>query len=60
MLKERLESEFNIKSLLIKKLSKNNFRVYKGPYKDFEKLKKGFHNIENLEFDSIEIIKLWE
>ncbi len=32
--------------------------VYKGPYKDFEKLKKGFHNIENLDFDSIEIIKL--
>ena len=25
---------------------------------DFEKLKKGFHNIENLDFDSIEIIKL--
>jgi hypothetical protein len=39
-------------------LSQNNFRVYKGPYKDFEKLKKGFHNIENLDFDSIEIIKL--
>jgi len=58
MLKNRLFEEYNIKNILIKKLSQNNFRVYKGPYKDFEKLKKGFHNIENLEFDSIEIIKL--
>ena len=58
MLKKRLFEEHNIKNILIKKLSQNNFRVYKGPYKDFEKLKKGFHNIENLDFDSIEIIKL--
>ena len=58
MLKKRLFEEYNIENILIKKLSQNNFRVYKGPYKDFEKLKKGFHNIENLEFDSIEIIKL--
>ena len=58
MLKNRLFEEYNIKNIFIKKLSQNNFRVYKGPYKDFEKLKKGFHNIENLDFDSIEIIKL--
>ena len=58
MLKNRLFEEYNIENILIKKLSQNNFRVYKGPYKDFEKLKKGFHNIENLSFDSIEIIKL--
>jgi len=60
MLKNRLFEEYKIENILIKKLSQNNFRVYKGPYKDFEKLKKGFHNIENLSFDSIEIIKLWE
>ena len=58
MLKNRLFEEYKIKNIFIKKLSQNNFRVYKGPYKDFEKLKKGFHNIENLDFDSIEIIKL--
>ena len=58
MLKNRLFEEYNIEIILIKKLSQNNFRVYKGPYKDFEKLKKGFHNIDNLDFDSIEIIKL--
>ena len=58
MLKNRLFNEYKIENILIKKLSKNNFRVYKGPYKDFEKLKKGFHNVENLGFDSIEIIKL--
>ena len=58
MLKNRLFEEHKIENILIKKLSQNNFRVYKGPYKEFEKLKKGFHNIEYLEFDSIEIIKL--
>ncbi len=58
MLKNRLFDEYKIENILIKKLSKNNFRVYKGPYKDFEKLKKGFHNVENLGFDSIEILKL--
>jgi hypothetical protein len=58
MLKNRLFEEYKIENILIKKLSQNNFRVYKGPYKDFEKLKKGFLNIENLDFDSIEIIKL--
>ncbi len=58
MLKNRLFEEYKIEDILIKKLSQNNFRVYKGPYKDFEKLKKGFHNLKNLEFDSIEIIKL--
>ena len=58
LLKNRLFEEYKIENILIKKLSQNNFRVYKGPYKNFEKLKKGFHNIENLDFDSIEIIKL--
>jgi len=58
MLKNRLFEEYKIDNILIKKLSQNNFRVYKGPYKDFEKLKKGFKNIKNLDFDSIEIIKL--
>ena len=58
MLKNRLFEEFNINNILIKKLSQNSFRVYKGPYKNFEKLKEGFNKIEDLNFDSIEIIKL--
>ena len=58
MLKNRLFEEHNIKDILIKKMSQNRYRVYKGPYNDFEKLKKGFLNIEKLNFDSIEIIKL--
>ena len=58
MLKERLENEFNIKNLLIKKLSKNNFRVYKGPYKNLDSLKKAYINIDILDFENIEIIKL--
>ena len=58
MLKNRLFEEHNIKDILIKKMSQNRYRVYKGPYNEFEKLKKGFLNIEKLNFDSIEIIKL--
>tara|TARA_B100000401_G_C52684413_1_gene661355 strand:- start:121 stop:948 length:828 start_codon:yes stop_codon:yes gene_type:complete len=58
MLKNRLFEEHNINDILIKKMSQNRYRVYKGPYNDFEKLKKGFLNIEKLNFDSIEIIKL--
>ncbi len=58
MLKNRLFEEHNINDILIKKMSQNRYRVYKGPYNDFEKLKKGFLNIEKINFDSIEIIKL--
>ena len=40
MLKNFYLKSYKIENILIKKLSQNNFRVYKGPYKDFEKLKK--------------------
>ena len=38
--------------------SKTQFRVYLGPYKDLETLKKIFKKIEAIEFENIEIIKL--
>ena len=58
LLKKRLNLEFNIKNVFIKKISDNKYRVYKGPYKNLESMKKEFNNIRNLNFENIEIIKL--
>ncbi len=58
MLKERLFNEFNIKNVSIYKLSTNSFRVYIGPFKSLDSLKNGFNDINNLDFENIEILKL--
>jgi len=58
LLKKRINNEFNIKNINIKKISKNRFRVYKGPYKSLESIKKEFNDINKLNFENIEIIKL--
>tara|TARA_B100001741_G_scaffold149915_1_gene123746 strand:- start:491 stop:1252 length:762 start_codon:yes stop_codon:yes gene_type:complete len=58
ILKNRLSSEFNINNLKITKISKNKFRVFKGPYKNIDSIKNQFNDIIKLDFDNIEIIKL--
>ncbi len=58
MLKKRLEDEFNIKNIQIKKMSQNTFRVYKGPFRELDSIKREFYNIDKLEFENIEIIRL--
>jgi hypothetical protein len=58
MLKNRLLEEFNINNVYIKKLSKNKYRVYKGPFNSLESIKKEFIDINNLDFENIEIVKL--
>ena len=58
MLKDRLMNEFNIKNVSIKKISKEKYRVYKGPFKDLGSLKNAYNDMNNLEFENIEIIKL--
>ena len=58
MLKKRLENEFNIQNILIKKMSQNTFRVYKGPFIDLDSIKNEFNNIDKLKFENIEILKL--
>ena len=57
-LKLRIKNQLNIKNVKINELSKTQFRVYLGPYKNLETLKKIFKKIEALEFENIEIIKL--
>ena len=58
MLKNRLIEEFNIKNINIKKISKNNYRVYKGPFNNLESIKNEINNITKVDFDNIEILKL--
>lgn len=58
MLKNRLIEEFNIKNINIKKISKNSYRVYKGPFTNLESIKNEINNIINVDFDNIEILKL--
>ena len=46
-------------NIKINRLSKTKFRVYLGPYKTFESLKKKFNDLQNIiEFENLEIIKL--
>ena len=58
ILKERLINEYNIKNIKIIKMSKNNYRIYKGPFKNLESIKKDYKDIIKLNFENIEIIKL--
>lgn len=58
LLKKRIVNDLDIKDVKINELSKNQFRVYLGPYKNLNNLKKNFNKIMKLEFENIEIIKL--
>ena len=56
-MKSRIIAETIIKKISISKLSSTKFRVFIGPFKDLNSLKKSFNAINVLQFDSIEIIK---
>ena len=58
MLKKRLEEEFNIKDVNIKKMSKNLYRVYKGPFYNLGSIKNVYNEISDANFENIELIKL--
>jgi len=58
LLKKRLKKEYNLDNVLIDKINNNVYRVYKGPYKDINSIKKEFDKIHQMKFDNIDIIKL--
>ena len=58
ILKNRLLNEYNIENIKIKKMSKNSYRIYKGPFINLESIKNDYKDIMRLEFENIEIIKL--
>ena len=58
LLKKRLKKEYNLDNVLIDNINNNVYRVYKGPYKDINSIKKEFDKIYQMKFDNIDIIKL--
>ena len=57
-LKKRITDELRIKNVKIKEISKTNYRVYLGPFKTINSLKKGFNDISKLDFENLEILKI--
>ncbi len=57
-LKKRLEDEYKLKDINIKKMSKNLYRVYKGPFYNLGSIKNVYNEIANINFENIELIKL--
>ena len=53
----RINNETNLKNSVIKKLSKNKYRVLIGPFNDIKKLEKSFNEIKSLNFENVEILK---
>ena len=58
ILKNRLLNEYNITNVKIKKMSKNSYRIYKGPFNNLDSIKRDYIDILKLKFENIEIIKL--
>jgi len=57
-LKNRLINDHNIIDIKIKKVSKNSYRIYKGPFNNLDSIKREYSDIIKLNFENIEIIKL--
>tara|TARA_Y100000590_G_scaffold422409_1_gene527124 strand:+ start:1053 stop:1805 length:753 start_codon:yes stop_codon:yes gene_type:complete len=56
-MKVRILEETSIKNLKIDKISNTKFRVYIGPFKTLDSLKKAYKDIDLLNFENIEIVK---
>ena len=53
----RIINETRIKNPKIKKITKEKYRVYLGPFDNISTLQKSYNDINILEFENIEIIK---
>ena len=53
----RIKNETTVNKLKIMKISKNQYRVYSGPFKNLKSLKKAFNDISIINFENLEIIK---
>ena len=56
--KNRLINEANLTNVKIKKISKNKFRVYVGPYSLFNPMKDPYFAISKLGFEHLDVIKI--
>ena len=57
-MQKRLKDELNINNSKINQISNTNYRVYMGPFDNIKSLKNAFDDINPLNFENIEIIKL--
>ena len=57
MMIDRIINETQIKNPKIKKITKEKYRVYLGPFDKIASLQKSYNDINVLEFENIEIIK---
>ena len=53
----RIINETKINNPKIKKISKEKYRVYLGPFNNINSLQKSYNDINILEFENIEIIR---
>ena len=58
MMQIRIKNELNLNYSKVLKISNTNYRVYLGPFKNLKSLKNAFDDINPLNFENIEIIKL--
>ena len=56
-MKTRILNDTSIKNIKVDKISPTRFRVYIGPFKKLDSLKKAYKDIDLLNFENIEIIK---
>ena len=56
MTKIRFEKEANLENIKIKKISKNKFKVYFGPYSSFVSVKETYLSLNELGFENLNII----
>ena len=54
---KRIKNETSIKQIRIKKLSKDKYRVYLGPFNNIKSLQSSYNGVNMLEFENLEIIK---
>ncbi len=56
-LQNRLSKEFNINTSKINMISKTKYRLFMGPYSNIDDLRTSYYKIEQLDFETIELIK---
>tara|TARA_Y100000590_G_C15453400_1_gene913593 strand:+ start:34 stop:783 length:750 start_codon:yes stop_codon:yes gene_type:complete len=57
-LKNRIKKDTKVKKINIEKMTKTKYRVYLGPFKSLNSLKKSFNDISVLNFENLEILNL--
>ena len=56
-MQNRLSKEFNINTSKINMISKTKYRLFMGPYSNIDDLRTSYYKIEQLDFETIELIK---